>query len=103
MLLVSFRVRLLSIKNEEERYFYLLETIENNWSVRELNRQIDKAVFELETIENNWSVRELNRQIDKAVFERTVLSKEEIALPNHQNNELQPTDILKDPYILEVN
>ncbi len=71
-------VRLLSIKNDEERYFYLLEAVENNWSVRELNRQIDKAVFE-----------------------RTVLSKGKIALPNHQNNELQPTDVLKDPYILD--
>ena len=29
-------VRILSIKNEDERNFYLIETAENNWSVREL-------------------------------------------------------------------
>ncbi|MCF6269677.1 MAG: DUF1016 N-terminal domain-containing protein [Melioribacteraceae bacterium] len=39
-------VRLLSVKNEDERSFYLIETAENNWSVRELNRQINSSLFE---------------------------------------------------------
>ena len=39
-------VRVLSISDETERNFYLIETVENNWSVRELNRQIDAALYE---------------------------------------------------------
>jgi len=30
----SHFVRLLSVKNEDERNFYLIETAENHWSVR---------------------------------------------------------------------
>lgn len=33
-------VRLLSVRDENERSFYIIETSENNWSVRELDRQI---------------------------------------------------------------
>ena len=32
--------RLLNVKDEDERNFYLIETAENNWSVRELDHQI---------------------------------------------------------------
>ncbi len=42
----SHFVRLLSIKNEDERDFYLIETAENNWSVRELDREINSSLFE---------------------------------------------------------
>ncbi len=70
-------VRLLSVKNETERNFYLVETIENNWSVRELNRQIDTALYE-----------------------RILLNKGKTELAK-SNNEIQVTDVLKDPYILE--
>ncbi len=70
-------VRLLSVKNETERNFYLVETIENNWSVRELNRQIDTALYE-----------------------RILLNKGKTELVK-STDEIQVTDVLKDPYILE--
>ncbi|HED05116.1 MAG TPA: DUF1016 family protein [Ignavibacteria bacterium] len=38
-------VRLLSVKNEDERNFYLIETAENNWSVRELDRQVNGSLY----------------------------------------------------------
>ena len=38
---------ILSIKNEDERNFYIIETAENNWSKRELDRQINASLFEL--------------------------------------------------------
>ena len=38
-------LHLMRIEDEEERSFYELETASNNWSVRELSRQIDSALY----------------------------------------------------------
>jgi len=42
----SHYVILLKIKNEDERSFYEIEAINNNWSVRELQRQYSASLFE---------------------------------------------------------
>ena len=34
------------IENIEERQFYEIEAVKNNWSLRELNRQFDSALYE---------------------------------------------------------
>lgn len=39
-------IQLLKIENEEERKFYEIEAAQNNWSVRELTRQFNAAVYE---------------------------------------------------------
>ena len=39
-------VRLLSVRDENERSFYIIETTENSWSVRELDRQINSSLYE---------------------------------------------------------
>jgi hypothetical protein len=39
-------IQLLKVKNEDERSFYEIEASENNWSVRELQRQYNSALFE---------------------------------------------------------
>jgi len=74
-------VRLLSIRNKTERNFYLIECVENNWSVRELERQIQSSLFERLLINKDKSVLKIikhkGQQIDKA------------------------DDVLKDPYVLE--
>lgn len=77
-------VRLLSLKDETERSFYLLETVANNWSVRELNRQIDTALFERWALSKNKG--EIAKQLNKLTEEK---------------NTLQTEDILKEPMILE--
>lgn len=77
----SHFVRLLSVKNEDERNFYLIETAENNWSVRELDRQINSSLFE----------RLLLSKDKKGVKE---LSKKGQIVENIE-------DTLKDPYVLE--
>ena len=74
-------VRLLSVKDEDERNFYLIETAENNWSVRELDRQINSSLFE----------RLLLSKDKKAV--KTLAAKGQII----ENAE----DALKEPYVLE--
>ena len=60
--------------------------------------------YEIEAIQNNWSLRELKRQVNSALYERLVLSKDkekvkELAVKDQIIE--KPEDIIKDPYILE--
>ena len=60
--------------------------------------------YEIEAIQNNWSLRELKRQVNSALYERLVLSKDkekvkELAVKGQIIE--KPEDIIKDPYILE--
>lgn len=41
----SHYLKLMRIDNENERKFYEIESLKNNWSVRELNRQYDSALY----------------------------------------------------------
>jgi predicted nuclease of restriction endonuclease-like (RecB) superfamily len=65
----------------------------------------ERNFYEKECSENQWSIRELDRQINSALFERIVLSKDKKGvladnLKKYHAPE-NPQDILKDPYILE--
>ena len=42
----SHFVRLLGVKDNDERNFYIIETAQNRWSERELDRQINSSLFE---------------------------------------------------------
>ena len=60
--------------------------------------------YEIEAIQNNWSLRELKRQVNSALYERLVLSKdkEKVKELSVKGQIIQkPQDIIKDPYILE--
>ncbi len=64
----------------------------------------ERSFYEIECATNNWSLKELQRQFDSALYERLVLSrdKEGIRQLAEQGQLIEkPTDILKDPYILE--
>ena len=72
---------LISVNNEDKRTFYIAETEKNNWTARQLERQINSQLFERLLLSNNV---------------KTVL---EVA-----KNEKMPTDakeIIKDPMVLE--
>jgi len=64
----------------------------------------ERNFYEIETINNNWSVRELKRQFDAALYERLSLSRDKEGIQQlAQKGQLiqKPLDFLKDPYILE--
>lgn len=64
----------------------------------------ERNFYEIEAINNSWSLRELKRQMDSALYERLVLSRDkEKVLELSQKGQLieKPQDIIKDPYILE--
>jgi predicted nuclease of restriction endonuclease-like (RecB) superfamily len=63
-----------------------------------------RAFYEVEAIHNNWSVRELKRQINSMLFERLSLSKDKkkvIQLSQKGQVIEKPEDAIKDPYVLE--
>ena len=80
----SHYCELLSVSDEKERNFY-----------------------EKETVQANWSVRELKRQIKTSLFERLLLSSGDenkakvldLALKGNEIN--KASDIVKDPYVFE--
>jgi len=72
---------LLRIKKEDARNFYMLETVDSNWSTRELERQIGSLLYErIALSKNKDNVKELSTK-------GHVVQK--------------PEDIIKDPYVLE--
>ena len=64
---------------------------------------LERLFYEVETIKNNWSVRELERAINSALYIRTGLSKNKDAVIAKFKNEkpAQSIDIIRDPYFLE--
>jgi predicted nuclease of restriction endonuclease-like (RecB) superfamily len=68
------------------------------------NSEEEISFYQQSAIRDNWSVRELRRQIDSALFERIALSKDSKAvmeLAKKGNIIEKETDIIRDPYVLE--
>lgn len=63
-----------------------------------------RKFYEKQAAHENWSKRELERQIDSSLFERLALSKDKIGVlqlseKGHIAN--NPVEIIKDPYVLD--
>ena len=64
----------------------------------------ERQFYEIESYKNQWSLRELQRQCDSALYQRLVLSrdKEKVKELSEKGQIVKkPSDALKDPYILE--
>lgn len=64
----------------------------------------ERQFYEIESLKHNWSLRELNRQYDTALFARLALSrnKSDVLKLAEQGQVLErPQDAIKDPYVLE--
>lgn len=63
-----------------------------------------RSIYEKQAVNENWSVRELKRQISSSLFERLALSQDKSGILKLSQKGLvvsEPKDILKDPYVLE--
>lgn len=77
----SHYLKLMRIDNIDERHFY-----------------------EIEAVKNNWSLTELKRQFDSSLYERLALStnKEKIKKLSEEGQSIESlSDAIKDPYVLE--
>ncbi|MGE0793384.1 MAG: YhcG family protein [Candidatus Woesearchaeota archaeon] len=69
-----------------------------------IDNDLEKSFYEKQCIKENWSVRELSRQINSCLFERIAFSKNKQEVLNISKkgiNVKEAKDIIKDPYILE--
>jgi predicted nuclease of restriction endonuclease-like (RecB) superfamily len=63
-----------------------------------------RAFYETEAVNARWATRELERQINSLLFERLALSRDKagvIALAQKGHEITQPSDLVKDPMVLE--
>ena len=77
----SHYLKLMRIDNVDERHFY-----------------------EIESVKNDWSLSELKRQYNSALYERLALStdKKEVYRLAQEGQKIEaPKDAVKDPYVLE--
>jgi len=64
----------------------------------------ERKFYEIEAAKNNWSVRELQRQFDSALYTRLILSRDKGKVKELSEKGWvleKPKDAIKDPYILE--
>lgn len=69
-----------------------------------INDDMEREFYEKQTVLENWSIRELQRQKESGLFLRLSLNKnKEDVFALSQNGQIieKPADILKDPYIFE--
>lgn len=79
-----------------------------NWAQYRLLMQIPdpdkREYYELEAVNNAWTGRELKRQIDSLLYERLLMSNDKesvLAVARKERIPESPTEIVKDPMVLE--
>lgn len=92
------------------RTFPIVSTLwtQLSWSQYKLLLSVDsqdkREFYIAEAIKNNWTVRQLERQIYSSLYERLLLSNDKESVLAVAKNEKQPSDakeIIKDPMYLE--
>lgn len=99
---------------ERARAFYRLYPIAStlrtqlNWSQYKLLVSIPdpdkREYYELEAVNNAWNGREMKRQIDSLLYERLLMSNDKesvLAVARQQRIPEEPTEVIKDPMVLE--
>ena len=97
-----------SRKLDEEKNNTTVPTFKLSWShylkLIRIEDKSERSFYEIEAIQNAWTLKELQRQFDSALYQRLVLSrdKEQIKELSKKGQVInKPSDALKDPYILE--
>ena len=99
---------------EQSRRFYRMYPIANalrsqlNWTQYGLLIQKEdpckREYYELESVNNAWTARETERQINAMLYERLLLSNDKesvLAVARKERIPESPTEIIKDPMVLE--
>ena len=97
-----------SAKLENSKKQSVISFFKLSWShytfLIRIDDEKERRFYEIESEKYNWSVRELKRQYDSALFTRLTLSRDKngiLELSEKGQIIEKPKDIIKDPYILE--
>lgn len=79
-----------------------------NWThyrtLIQIDNQDKREFYIAEATKNNWSARQMERQVNSQLFERLLLSSDVssvLAVARNEKQPFDPRDIIKDPMILE--
>lgn len=106
----GFSIRQLERCRQFYRTFPIASTLRTqlSWSHYKLLLGVDnqdkREFYVAESVKNNWSSRQLERQIDSSLFERLLLSNDKVSVLAVAKGEQQPSEakqIIKDPMYLE--
>ena len=106
----GFGVRQLELCRQFYRTYPIANTLRSqlNWSQYRRLIQIDdpdkREYYELESVNNAWTARETERQINSMLYERLLMSNDKesvLAVARKQRIPELPTEVIKDPMVLE--
>ena len=106
----SFSVRQLELSRQFYRTYPIANALRSqlNWTQYRLLIRIEdeskREYYIAEASKNNWTARQLERQINSQLYERLLLSSDKervLAVANGQQQPEKTTDIIKDPMYLE--
>ncbi len=106
----GFSKRQIELFRQFYRTFPIANTVYSqlSWSQYKLLIRLDSQdkidFYIAETVKNNWTVRQLERQIHSSLWERLLMSNDRESVLSVARNEKQPSDakeIIKDPMYLE--
>ena len=106
----GFSVRQLEMCRQFYRTYPIANTAcsQLNWSQYKLLIAIPdtdkRKYYQFEAVNNGWTKRELERQIKSLLYERLLLSNDKeavLAVAQNQRIPESPTEIIKDPMVLE--
>jgi predicted nuclease of restriction endonuclease-like (RecB) superfamily len=106
----SFSFRQLNLFRQFYRSFPIMNALRSqfSWTHYRLLMRIDgedkREFYIAETTKNNWTARQLERQINSQLFERLLLSsdvKSVLAVARNEQAPSEAKDIIKDPMVLE--
>jgi predicted nuclease of restriction endonuclease-like (RecB) superfamily len=106
----GFSYRQLAYARKFYRVYPIVNALRSqlNWSQYRLLISIDddykREYYELESVNNGWTGRETERQINSSLYERLLLSNDKesvLAVARRERVPELPTEIIKDPMMLE--
>lgn len=106
----GFSVRQLAFCRQFYRLYPIVNAVRSqlNWTQYRLLIQISdpakREYYELESVNNGWTARETERQINSQLYERLLLSNDKeavLAMARKERIPQTPQEIIKNPMILE--
>lgn len=106
----GFSSRILELSRQFYRTYPIANTLRSqlSWSQYRLLLRVDNAekreYYLHEAVKNNWTGRQLERQINAGLYERLLLSNDKesvLAVARNEKLPENPQEIIKDPMVLE--